>query len=105
MAFVSTLHHELASQPLKPEPAVSINPFSPPVWTSPQLSSDNIPENTVQEALRDEILTTQPEPQSQPAQQVFEQAPLPETNRPRQLAVTTLIVLSNLVQVCRYLYI
>ncbi|KAL2797910.1 efflux pump antibiotic resistance protein [Aspergillus keveii] len=98
MAFVSALHHDLASQPLKPEPAVSINPFSTPVPTSPQLSSDIIPENTVQDALRDETLTTQPEPQSQRAQQVFERAPLPETNRPRQLAVTTLIVLSNLVQ-------
>jgi len=100
MAFVPTLQHELASVAFNPKSATSSNPFNTPIRSSPRPSADISTQNTVQDVLRNVTPPAQSELGPEPAQQVFERAPLPETNRPRQLAVTTLIVLSNLIQVC-----
>ncbi|KAL3465990.1 major facilitator superfamily domain-containing protein [Aspergillus heterothallicus] len=97
MAFVPALHHELASRALNSESTVLVNPFSTTVRASPRPSADTVIDGPIASPLQDEP-PTGPVSGAEPAQQVFERAPLPDTNRPRRLAVTTLIVLSNLVQ-------
>ncbi|KAL5000081.1 major facilitator superfamily domain-containing protein [Aspergillus recurvatus] len=96
MAFVPTLHHELTSRVLKPEPATT-NPFITSNETSLRQSADVTTEACIENHVQNaSTLPAQVEPEQ--AQQVFERAPLPESSRYRQLAVTTLIVISNLVQ-------
>ncbi|KAL4899796.1 hypothetical protein BDW74DRAFT_188939 [Aspergillus multicolor] len=97
MAFVPALHHELSSQMLKPEPA-AINPFIAANEPSRRPSAEINAGDNIEQHLQDEshALPRQAEPKQ--AQQVFERAPLPETSRYRQLAITTLIVISNLAQ-------
>ncbi|KAL4984022.1 major facilitator superfamily domain-containing protein [Aspergillus falconensis] len=96
MAFVPTVHHELSSPVLKPEPATT-NPFIASNETSLRQSAHITAEDTIESYLHDApALPAQAEPDQ--SQQIFERAPLPESSRYRQLAVTTLIVISNLVQ-------
>ncbi|KAL6238867.1 hypothetical protein BDW75DRAFT_227663 [Aspergillus navahoensis] len=96
MAFVPTLHHELTSPMLKPEPATT-NTYNALNETSLRQSADITAGVSTENYLKDASkLPAQVEPEQ--VQQVFERAPLPESSRYRQLAVTTLIVVSNLVQ-------
>lgn len=98
MALVPTIHHGLSPQELKaPEPSVTTNPFASNQGT-PCDSAEVDMRNDAQDHVQDS-LPPSAEPEPEPAQQVFERAPLPETSRVRQLTVTTLIVISNLVQV------
>ncbi|KAL2829447.1 major facilitator superfamily domain-containing protein [Aspergillus cavernicola] len=96
MALIPALHHELSSQLKVSEPAAT-NPFNTP--TEPPLA-DLSTRNTNQGQLQNTSSppTETPEPELELAQQVFERAPLPESSPSRQLTVTILIVLSNLVQ-------
>ncbi|KAL3436969.1 major facilitator superfamily domain-containing protein [Aspergillus tetrazonus] len=96
MALVPTLHHELALPVPKPEPATT-NLLFASNETSLRQSVDNTAEDTVTNSHQDAPASpVQVEPEE--ARQVFERAPLPESSRYRQLAITTLIVISNLVQ-------
>ncbi|CBF85438.1 hypothetical protein AN1724.2 [Aspergillus nidulans FGSC A4] len=96
MALVSTLHHELALPVPKLEPATT-SPLFVSNETSLRQSADNTAEDTVTNNHQDAPVSPV---QAEPGQtrQVFERAPLPESSRYRQLAITTLIVISNLVQ-------
>ncbi|KAL4962151.1 major facilitator superfamily domain-containing protein [Aspergillus stella-maris] len=97
MAFAPVLHHELTSQTLK-EPTATENPFVGSSRASPHVSSRpsaEVMENQYQDVTNSAIpVRTEPDP----SQQVFERAPMPPSSRPRQLAVTALIVLANVVQ-------
>ncbi|KAL4763747.1 major facilitator superfamily domain-containing protein [Aspergillus foveolatus] len=96
MALVPTLHHELALPVPKPEPATT-NLIFASNETSLRQSADNTAEDNVTNSHQDAPASPlQAEPEE--ARQVFERAPLPESSRYRQLAITTLIVISNLVQ-------
>ncbi|KAL4770439.1 major facilitator superfamily domain-containing protein [Aspergillus nidulans var. acristatus] len=96
MALVPTMHHELASPVPKPEPATT-NLLFASNETSLRQSADNTAEDTVTNNHQDAPASpVQAEPEQ--ARPVFERAPLPESSRYRQLAITTLIVISNLVQ-------
>ncbi|KAL4922484.1 major facilitator superfamily domain-containing protein [Aspergillus aurantiobrunneus] len=97
MALVPTLHHDLSSQALKAsEPAATTNQFTASNQTSFRGSAEENTRDPIHDHLQGGSTVVEPEPE--PAQQVFERAPLPESSRYRQLAVTTLIVLANLVQ-------
>ncbi|KAL4743961.1 major facilitator superfamily domain-containing protein [Aspergillus similis] len=96
MALVPTLHHELTSPVPKPEPATT-NLLFASNETSLRQSADITTENTIANNLQNASASpAKAEPEQ--ARQVFERAPLPESSRYRQLAITTLIVISNLVQ-------
>ncbi|RDW81403.1 uncharacterized protein DSM5745_04960 [Aspergillus mulundensis] len=97
MAFAPTLHHELGSQVSKPE-AAATNPFIASNETSLRPSAEINTEHTIEQHLQDAPRTLPAQAEPEQAQQVFERAPLPETSRYRQLAITTLIVISNLAQ-------
>lgn len=102
MALVPTLHHELALPVPKPEPATT-NLLFASNETSLRQSVDNTAEDAVTNSHQDAPASpVQVEPEE--ARQVFERAPLPESSRYRQLAITTLIVISNLVQVRALLF-
>ncbi|KAL4885593.1 major facilitator superfamily domain-containing protein [Aspergillus karnatakaensis] len=98
MAFVPTLHHELSSQLKSPEPAITANPFATPARTSPR-NSEFADINT-SHGLQANVqgTSTPPSEPEQAAPQVFEQVPAPEKSRFRQLSITILIILSNLIQ-------
>ena len=100
MAFAPVLHHELTSQTLK-EPTATENPFIGSPRASPHVGSRpsiDVTENQYQDVTNCALpVRTEPDP----TQQVFERAPLPPSSRRRQLAVTALIVLANVVQVCQ----
>ncbi|KAL5342787.1 major facilitator superfamily domain-containing protein [Aspergillus crustosus] len=97
MAFVPTLHHELGSQGLKsPEPVITPSPFDSSSRTSPRPSADINARRYIESHVQG-ASTPPAEPQQHPAQQVFERVSPPE-GRFRQLTVTVLIILSNLVQ-------
>ncbi|KAL4749801.1 hypothetical protein BDW72DRAFT_204467 [Aspergillus terricola var. indicus] len=96
MALVPTLLHELTSPVLKPAPATT-NPLSASNESSLRQPADVIIEDTIANTLQNASASpAQAEPEQ--ARQVFERAPLPKSSRYRQLAITTLIVISNLVQ-------
>lgn len=98
MALVPTIHHGLSLQELKaPEISATTNPFASNQAT-PRGSTEVDTRNDAQDHVQDSPPPSA-EPELEPAQQVFERAPMPETSRVRQLTVTTLIVISNLVQV------
>ncbi|KAL4929098.1 major facilitator superfamily domain-containing protein [Aspergillus undulatus] len=91
MALVPMLHHELSSHELK-EPTA--DPFATPSRASPHPSA-----GVLRSQPQDATNSTFPVPtEPEPAQPVFERAALPESSRSRQLAITTLIVLSNVIQ-------
>ncbi|KAL4782458.1 major facilitator superfamily domain-containing protein [Aspergillus varians] len=98
MAFVPTLHHDLGSQELKVSgPTAGTNPFIASSLTSLPRSAEIDTRDVLQSHVQGASTPiVQREPET--TQQVFERAPLPESSRFRQLVVTTLIVVSNLVQ-------
>ncbi|OJI98173.1 hypothetical protein ASPVEDRAFT_448187 [Aspergillus versicolor CBS 583.65] len=96
MALVPTIHHGLSLQELKaPEISATTNPFASNQATPRGSTVDT--RNDAQDHVQDSPPPSA-EPEPEPAQQIFERAPMPETSRVRQLTVTTLIVISNLVQ-------
>lgn len=98
MALAPTIHLGLSPQELKaPELSATTNPFASNLGT-PRDSTEVDMRNDTQDNVQDSPPPSA-EPEPEPAQQVFERAPLPETSQVRQLTVTTLIVISNLVQV------
>ncbi|KAL4813605.1 major facilitator superfamily domain-containing protein [Aspergillus spinulosporus] len=96
MALVPTLHHELASPVPKSEPATPKLLFDSDE-TNLRPSADFTAEDTITNSHQD-VSASPVQAEADQARQVFERAPLPESSRYRQLAITTLIVISNLVQ-------
>lgn len=102
MSLLPTLHRELSSQvPKAPEPVAAADPLTSSSSARASNTNTDHGQDTHGDSAEQQGSIPGPGPESEQAQQVFEQAPLPETSRVRQLTVTTLIVLSNLVQVCR----